>query len=523
MAFIDTRTLATGHRIESDICVIGSGAAGLAIASHFLDRTTRVTLLESGGMTFDPQVQSLYRGRVVAQAHANLDECRLRYFGGSTNHWTAHVRPLEPIDFESRPWVPHSGWPFGLTELAPYYAKAKTLLRLPERAFDVEALQRPGREPLRFDGDRVATVVRRIVPAQHRALGPIFRDDIAGSRNVDTFLFANVLRIELDESRRRIVEIHAGTLDGVRVTATARYYVLAAGGIENPRILLLSSVGSHCEAAESLVGGFYANHPAGWGGYLQPSGPRFDASFYQRFADSAGAVGPFLVLSEEIQRRSRLLNCWIQPSPRMGPAATRKAQRREDISPGHTATRNLRPVVRDVDVAKLALDMDRDHAAEGDDRPRAEQPLPGIGLRIFGEPSPNPASRVRLDDELDAFGQRRVALDWRLDPRDSESVRETLRVFARAVGASGLGRVRITFPEQGFESIRTVGNHHHMGTTRMHRDPKRGVVDENCRFHGISNLFVAGSSVFPTYGTANPTLTLLALAYRLAEHLQGKV
>ena len=130
---------------------------------------------------------------------------------------------------------------------------------------------------------------------------------------------------------------------------------------------------------------------------------------------------------------------------------------------------------------------------------------------------------MRLDDELDAFGQRRIALDWRLDPRVSESARESLRVFARAVGASGLGRVRITFPEQGFESIRTVGTHHHMGTTRIHRDPNRGVVDENCRVHGISNLFVAGSSVFPTYGTANPTFTLLALAYRLAEHLQGKV
>ena len=114
-----------------------------------------------------------------------------------------------------------------------------------------------------------------------------------------------------------------------------------------------------------------------------------------------------------------------------------------------------------------------------------------------------------------------MALDWQLSERDSEGVRETLDVFARAVGAAGLGRVRIIFPEQGYESIRTVASHHHLGTTRMHPDPKQGVVDENCRVHGIANLYLGGSSVFPTYGTANPTYTILALAFRLAEHLEG--
>ena len=156
---------------------------------------------------------------------------------------------------------------------------------------------------------------------------------------------------------------------------------------------------------------------------------------------------------------------------------------------------------------------------------RGEAPMPRLprafGLRLHVEPAPNPSSRVRLDDERDAFGQRRVALDWRVGEPDSDCARKTLAIFARAIGGAGLGRVRIIFPEQGYQAIRTVATHHHLGTTRMQRDPKQGVVDENCKMHGIANLYVAGSSVFPTYGTANPTYTILALAFRLAEHLDA--
>ena len=139
----------------------------------------------------------------------------------------------------------------------------------------------------------------------------------------------------------------------------------------------------------------------------------------------------------------------------------------------------------------------------------------------IAEPTPNPESRVRLGELRDAFGQQRAVLDWRLRPEDSESVARTTRLLALEVGAAAVGRVRDLFPRLGFPSLRTIGSHHHMGTTRMHRDPNRGVVDSDCRVHGLSNLFIAGSSVFPTFGTANPTLTIMALADRLADHLQG--
>jgi choline dehydrogenase-like flavoprotein len=181
------------------------------------------------------------------------------------------------------------------------------------------------------------------------------------------------------------------------------------------------------------------------------------------------------------------------------------------------------PGFADRDVAHLAGDMEELRVPDGA-RPAARgNPPTAFSVKLFAEPTPNPSSVVRLDDTLDAFGQRRALLDWRLAERDSESARETLQVFAREIGAAGIGRVRILFPSAGFESLRTVYSHHHMGTTRMSVDSGQGVVDPDCLVHGIANLYVAGSSVFPTYGTANPTYTLLALAFRLADHLDAKL
>ncbi len=136
MTIIDARRLPDAYEVESDLCIIGAGAAGIAMASEFLNGPLRVALLESGGIQPDPEIQALTRGRMVGLPDFPLSQTRLRYFGGTTNHWSAHVLPLDPIDFERRSWVPHSGWPFGSSDLAPLYQRASQFLLLPERAFD---------------------------------------------------------------------------------------------------------------------------------------------------------------------------------------------------------------------------------------------------------------------------------------------------------------------------------------------------------------------------------------------------
>jgi choline dehydrogenase-like flavoprotein len=140
------------------------------------------------------------------------------------------------------------------------------------------------------------------------------------------------------------------------------------------------------------------------------------------------------------------------------------------------------------------------------------------------DPAPNRDSRVTLGAELDPLGQRRVNLNWRLSPLDKYSVRRTLEIIGMELGRAGLGRLQVKIDDSDTawpEDL--IGANHHMGTTRMNDDPKQGVVDKNCRVHGVSNLFIAGSSVFPTAGSGTPTFMIVVLALRLADHVKRKM
>ncbi len=506
MALIDARMLDDDARIESDLCVIGGGAAGLAIASHFAGGRRRVVVVESGGLEPDAETQSLYAGPVVGQIHAPLDTCRLRYFGGTTNHWTAHVRPLAEIDFAARPWVPNSGWPFDRDALAPYYERARGLLGVPADAFEVEGGQA-------FADAGLAVSTRYIVPEARRRLGPRLRPTLEASPNVDVLLHANVVRIVPTESQREVAELALHTLGGRRATVRARHTVLATGGIENPRILLLSGIGSAPDDRRP-VGAYFANHPEGWGGLLQPIRALGDLKPFNARRWSGGGKAHFLRLSPETQREASLANCWIELIPSFGEKKVLRAVARQSTD-ADTARPEVRAGLLAKDVASLAREFGG--------IPKGAAGRRALGVRIFPEPTPNRSSRVRLGDARDALGQPRAVLDWRLEPADAECVHGTLRTFGRMLGAAGLARLRSVFPASGFDTLRTVQTHHHMGTTRMHPDPARGVVDARCRVHGFANLWVAGSSVFPTSGTANPTYTILALAFRLAEQLDGEL
>jgi choline dehydrogenase-like flavoprotein len=217
-----------------------------------------------------------------------------------------------------------------------------------------------------------------------------------------------------------------------------------------------------------------------------------------------------LALSERLQREHRLPGCGFRLD------ASRPLRRRaEPAASGEDADR------LDDAVRRVALALDDGDAALPERAQSAPTGPVVHWMHLTAEPAPNVESRVRLGDGRDAFGQRRVVLDWRLSPEDSDGARRSLALLARAWAAAGWGRARSRFPEAGFAALGPRGSFHHMGTTRMHDDPKQGVCDRNARVHGVANLWVAGSSLFPTYGTVNPTLTIVALALRLAEHLRG--
>jgi len=495
----DARSLADGDTLAADVCVVGAGAAGITLARELEDRDLSVLLLESGGVAYEQETQALYDGEeggnVLRPRGRYLASSRLRYLGGTTNHWAGWCRPLDAIDFEERPWVAHSGWPFGRDELVPFYF----------RALEVAGLAPAGEEkaadalPPLGDGRWFESTSFQVHP---RRFARVFRRELERSRRIRVVLHANAVGLRSDAGARRVEEVSVACLDGKRLRARARAYVLAAGGIENARLLLVSA-----EAApgglgngRDLVGRFFMDHPHSRFVAVALTEPALARSFLPSPAEAQAAVPvvPALRPSDAAQRAHRLLNLVLtQPLPLASSAAG------DSVAGGEVAW--------------------------GIDRQGSGGEPAHLVFQSRAEQAPNPESRVLLSPDTDALGVRRVRLEWRLQPEDGRSLRSAARLLGRELGARGLGRVRFKAgpPElapghaESAGSRRFRGGSHHMGTTRMHRDPGRGVVDADCRVHGLDNLFVAGSSVFPTGGASNPTLTVLALTLRLGRHLHA--
>ena len=272
---VDLAEQPSDQRIETDLCVIGGGAAGLAIAWYFRSRSDRdVVVLESGGADFEPDVQDLYAGELTGQRYYDLDVDRLRMLGGSTNRWGNQVGPFEPIDFEARPWIPHSGWPIVRADLDPWYRQAVEYFGLGAYDFDdLEGWQRqdPSLEPVDLTGTPVFSKTWRVcTPAffageRHRVLF----EQLA---HLKLYLHASVTRISLSENGRAVQSVEATSLNGRRVTVHARRVVLAAGGIENARLLLANDdvMPAGIGNQHDLVGRFFMDHIAFWSGHLTP-------------------------------------------------------------------------------------------------------------------------------------------------------------------------------------------------------------------------------------------------------------
>jgi choline dehydrogenase-like flavoprotein len=399
-------------------------------------------------------------------------------------------RPLDPIDFRAREWIPHSGWPIDRDHLMPFYQRAQRLCGLGPFAYEGEDWASPEEPELPLDPARVVTRCFQLAPTR---FGTLYRDDVLKAPNVTTFLHANAVEFEANEAARRAERVRVATLDGGQAFFRARRFVLAAGGLENPRLLLASRRAQEVGLGNGhdLVGRFFMEHPHVFGGMLLVADAGTNLALYQRRARGAFETMGCFGFPGALLERERMTNVvtWV----------TRPEEPQE-------IERALAPVTREIDAAR------RNAGGE-----------PATSLFVFDnecEQAPNPESRVSLGPERDALGMPQLRVAWRLSDGDKRSLLKAHAVLAQEIGRAGVGRMRLTMSRDAEWPPWLRGGNHHMGTTRMADDPRHGVVDANCRVHGIENLFVAGSSVFPTGGASNPTLTLVALALRLADQLK---
>lgn len=485
---LHARDLGPKASLTADVCVIGAGAAGITIARSLAEKGRSVLVLEGGGFEREETSQRLYdgtyAGTLIKKAWPEyMAWSRLRFFGGSTNHWAGWTRPLDAIDFEHRDWIAHSGWPIDAAAMRPWYIQATRWIEITRFAsLGGPALTTPGLLPA--DAPFRDALYYFSPPTR---FGQKYRADLVDSPKVKLVLGANVLGL---------VTLPSGAVDHVRVKAfgrpeikaRARRYVLACGGLENPRILMHSGNVALGGLGGDAVGRYFMDHPHLTAGTaVMGAGLKALGKYRKRRVPGCPhSVRPIFTLTDATQRAERL--------PNVSLSVRRRKQR-----------------------AKASADM------------RHLQSLgapaqSGRDVYIFArfEQQPNPESRVTLTDEKDALGMRRAHLSWQLTDADHDGMHRTMRLFGRTLGQYGLGRLNTRILEKR-PLPGGAGGCHHMGTTRMSAGPADGVVNADCRMHASPNLFIAGSSVFPTGGYANPTFTLVALALRLAAHLNTEL
>ena len=529
----DARSLRTDSVLHADVCVVGGGAAGIILALELQRSGLRTAVLESGGLDGpDPATQDLHRGESVGQPIRSLREelpleaVRLRWLGGTTNHWAGFCRKLEPVDFEPRDHLEVSGWPLEPGDLEPYWQRASGWCRITDASDDPhEWSGRIGLAPPLTATRAMHTRAFQITPFMR--FGEEFRRDLETAEDTEVVLWANVVNLATTDGRH-VDGAQVRTLTGNRLEVTASAYVLAVGGLENPRLLLASADAdpSGLGNGHGQVGRYFCEHlqaAAGFGvlnasleelgGYLGG-----EATISQgRFAGQTHGVKYTLALTSDHVREARTLGL--------------EAQMLADSLPAGVPfqSRGLAPS----DIADLiALTVRR-------------APTSVVYLQVLAEQRLRADSRVTLTGARDALGMRRLRLDWRYGASDRAALVAGMRTMADEAGAAGLGRLQVIpggvmvelpdffDPERiinlfGVDLDRVderrfpVGvGYHHMCTTRMSADPATGVVDSDCRVHGMGNLWIAGSSVFATGGVATPTFTVVALAVRLADHLRS--
>lgn len=509
--------------IRADVCVIGAGAAGITLALSLVRSGLRTLLVESGGFERTTETDLLNAAHTPTIGGGYLSSSRVRVFGGTTSHWTGFCLPLADTTFAVRPWVPDSGWPLDGAVLHPFYVRACAQL-------GIDPWDRGGYEPIpapelpRLSLDTPSRAFETRVYQIERGVHFGERHRASLTEADDVVVLTHATCTELRAAERRVDRAILRTLTGRRIEVEARAFVLATGGIENARLLLASShthrggIGN----ARDLVGRYYMDHPELTVGEAV-LWPGWELELYagRRVGERSSQLGALFPTAEH-QRARGLLEAGIQ----LRPAGSRWG------SP------ESRAIDHAVATAGFWLDCARAGDREGACQPAAQKTSPFVRA----EQAPDRSNRVVLTTERDALEVPLPRLEWRLGELDRTSLRRTVQAFGEAIHQGGLGRLRSfvarTDPAEldttyGFAltdeerdrihlerrpTILLWG--HHMGTTRMSDSPERGVVDADCRVHGMGNLWVAGSSVFPTGGAANPTLTIVALALRLADRLR---
>lgn len=502
---LNATTVAMKKTIESELCIIGAGPAGLVLADQLAASGRDVVLLESGLPSGDAGAQALNEGVVLGATYRDLTTTRHRALGGTTALWNtpapggvgAKYVPLDAWDFEPRwPDAP-DGWPISREELHPFYVRAQARCGLGPFAYGGASWREPeGMRAFQLANDWLVPAVYQM-GSRAALLTPLLAS-VREHANVRLCTGATAVQLQVDGTGARVTVANP---DGRRWQVRANRVVLAGGAIENARLLLLCAAeGGGVMDRSGWLGRGFMEHPRDRALTLSlapVTDPRrlgwYDAHCA---ADGTPLVGR-LALDERLAREPGMLNASGTLLPIVRPA-------RERLRAALGRAGRLRAIQKWLPAGGHGWST----------HPAPERVFDGFTILLNLEQPPRRENAIVLGDRRDAFGIPLPVLRWQWHPDDHARLVRLRGIVARALEQSGIGRVTIRE-----SAVPDPHAHHHAGTTRMHADPRHGVVDTDGRVHGTASLFVAGASTFPTAGFANPMLTIVAMALRLADRL----
>jgi choline dehydrogenase-like flavoprotein len=549
---IDLDNIALDGLPKYDLCIVGSGPAGATLAAELVGSGLKICVLESG-LKKTTRRGDLLR-EVVSEGIKIKEYSRERVLGGASTTWAGLSSALDEIDMAERPWLEHAGWPISRKELMPNWRAASERYR-----FAPEDLYRPGGfGVLRGQGDWQPlweAVEEKVFLAcdEPQNFGREQRA-VFESEGIDTYLDATVTELVRQGATRAIGAARVRTRSGRETLLRARVFVLATGGIENARLLLASR--DMCEQGlgneHGVVGRFLMNHPKNYCGILHlrrpvEQLPYFFGCLHQGYAGYAG-----LRFSAQQQTERGLLNSYVRLEPLFPWSDSQgiealvlivkrcafvlrswKSGRKDEVvelrdyseTGDDSDFQNERKTILSWIAALFAIVFDAKRVLSylywrlvAKKKPRIER----VRLRNFMEMEPRPENRVILGTDLDANGVPIPIVQHDTSSRDRRTLTELHTALAEEFRANDIGRLESDIATKDPWPICQDASHH-LGTTRMGQDPTTSVCDPLLRLHSVDNVYLAGGSVFPTSGCANPTFTIVALSIRLARHLRNEV
>lgn len=514
----------TAQKIEADLCIVGGGVAGIVLANELLSKFSNIIILEAGGEDYSAESQELYKSNSFPANYRDPMYSRLRFMGGTSNHWLNNTSPLSTIDFEKRDWVPESGWPISFDELNPYYKKAGEYCGVGEDGYAtsdmLDLLEQPS---IIKDGKYLQQAIAKAATPPTRFYQK-HGARLFNSTNVIIITNANVTDLAFDSTKSAVNKVTFESYNNIKHEVEAKNFVLCMGGLENARMLLHFNQKYDNKLGNQYdnVGRYFMEHATVRAAHLHvEKSERF--KMFEGVNIESKRIVSFFQLNEEALKKHQVNNLRVPLVPASNYLLS------DGISSYHVlldaVEKGELPDYFGQHIVNTAVDIDM--VFEAVSRKSFSKSLfdsaedfGGYSLPMMIEQTPNRENRVQLSNVKDRFNIPKIDLKWHLSDYDKNMVWKSLEVFAREFGAEGIGRLKL-LPER---SSRVFGDQmgfgsHHMGTTRMSHSPEKGVVNSEQKVFGTNNLYVAGCSVFTTSGHVPPTLTIAATTIRLAEIL----